>query len=148
MFDTSGMDQNFELVLFGIENFQVNGATQQRAEVIKFWNTSSVQWNFRRTSGTTSTNCIETSNSTDDVFVLRMRDPMHVEIYTGASSAGAFPAAADLLFRGYVLWADLQSYGVSKIKGKADLAFIFAAAPVNTNNSFRVWLKKFLIETR
>lgn len=131
---STGMDATFETQEFGIGQFQ---ATTMLQSLAKLYNGSAVVFSARTLRDGTTTVAEFTANSSDDVWVLQLHGSGRMEVFTGVYSGG-FPAVTALRRRAAITAWDVRAMD--------NLAFSFAAATVNTSNSFRAVLAAMKVE--
>ncbi len=146
-FAFTGIDADFEQVGVMIEQLQ---STIWHAALVRVYDSlrGGQGWDVRRAINfTTARPSGKTDNLTDDVLLLQWRGLGRVAAFTGPSSGGNFPAMSAMRQRHEVS----ENWGAGTgpdILSALDLAFAFYVCPVNTSNTLRGSLKKFLVEYR
>jgi len=146
-FATTGIASDFETADFAIEQFQT---TTYRIALARLFSTGSGGqcWQVRRTlAGGTSTPASGTDNPSHDVVLISGRGQGITSILTGASVGGNFPDQASLTLRQLAV-VDFSGGNPAILHSTNNLAFAFACYPVNTSNSLRASISKFLVEKR
>jgi len=136
------IDQNYETLDIGVEQFQ---STSYRIVLARIFNASG-KWAARRTVGGVSSGNLKPNFLSDDAYLVHCTNVGSIDIYTGASSGGNFPAFASMRLQQH---AEIDfSGGSPDILSEVDLAFVFAMCPgpTNTSNTLRGSLKKLLVE--
>lgn len=146
LWGATGISENFETILFGLERFQ---AMEQGYWLARNWN-GSLKYVIRRqyASGTTDLDVTSLLGGTEDVFQFRMSDTVDCSMSCGVSSGGDFPANSALIPIGRAEAVGTSVGQGTKIPVLSDLAIVFACYPVNTSNTLRGVLKRLKVESR